>query len=90
MQRFLSGVWLFLSSLQGCFDGENFSNSIARTNMRFGLFERGLHKIDEISQTLMDLVSISMGSRSRTGKITLAGEEIDPVGILREISKDSR
>jgi hypothetical protein len=25
--------------------------------MRFGLFERGLHKIDEISQTLMDLVS---------------------------------
>ena len=72
------------------FRRENFSTSIARTNMRFGLFERGLHKIDEISQTLMDLVSISMGSRSRSGKITLAGEEIDPVGILREISKDSR
>ena len=25
--------------------------------MRFGLFERGLHKIDEMSQTLMDFVS---------------------------------
>jgi hypothetical protein len=79
MQRFLSGVWLFLSLVRGYFDAGNCSNSI-----------RGLHKIDEISETPMDLFSISMGSRSRSGKITLAGEEIDPVGILREISKDSR
>jgi hypothetical protein len=90
MQRFLSGVWLFLSLVRGYFDAGNCSSSIARTNIRFGLFERGLHKIDEISQTLMDPVSISMESKSRSGKITLAGEEINPVGILREISKDSR
>jgi hypothetical protein len=30
-----------------------------------------------------------MGARSRSSKTTLAGEEIDPIGILRETSKDS-
>ncbi len=36
----------------------------------------------------MDLVRTYLdGSKSRSEKITLAGKEIDPVGILREIER---
>jgi hypothetical protein len=66
MQRFLSGVWLFLSLVRGYFDAGNCSNSMARTNLRFGLFERGLHKIDEISQSLTDLSSVSRWGQDRS------------------------
>jgi hypothetical protein len=49
------GVWLFLSFLHSRFDDENFSNSIARTAVRFGLFDQAEAGVPNNNRVLSDV-----------------------------------